>query len=242
MAKMLKTYKGELVEYEIYKLVDYYDPILRQPTVPFKFESIEDNKRAHYIAFSLAETLAKLEGLGLSANQVGINERVCAINMGSEIWTLFNPVITNHSLTPSVYQEGCLSYPGLYLNVDRWDSVTVKFQAINGQFIEQEFSGLTAVCIQHELDHLDGILYTSKVSPIKLEQAKRKVKKNIKRMKLMSAQRAAAEAEAREQNKVVYEKQMLRPAKIAEEDLPQIKILEPGTNTGKATEKFVYNT
>lgn len=239
MARMLKTYKDQLVEYEIYKLVDYYDPILREPTVPFKFESIEDNKRAHYMAFSLAETLSKLEGLGLSANQVGLKERACAINMGNEIWTMFNPVITNHSLTPSTYQEGCLSYPGLYLKVNRWETITVKFQAINGEFIEQEFSGLTAVCIQHELDHLDGVLYTDRVSPIKLEQAKRKVKKNVKRIKLMSEQRAAAEQEFVQS--VVSEKQKMRPKPMDSDQAPVIRILDPSKDTEKTPEKFVYN-
>ena len=177
MAKMIKTYKGQLVEYEIYELVDFYDAILREPTVPFKFESIEDNKRAHYMAFSMAETLGKLEGLGLSANQVGLKERVCAINMGNEIWTMFNPEIVSHSMVPSSYQEGCLSYPGLYLKVERWETITVKFQAINGEWVQETFSGMTAVCIQHELDHLNGVLYTDKVSKLKLEQAKKKVKR-----------------------------------------------------------------
>ena len=194
MPKMIKLYKGDLVEYEVYKLVDYYDPILRQPTVPFKFESVEDNKRAHYIAFSMAETLGTLEGLGLSANQVGMNERFCAINMGHEVWTMFNPQIISHSLVPSKYQEGCLSYPGLYLKVPRWDAITVRFQAINGEFVEKEFTGLTAVCIQHELDHLDGVLFTNKVSQINLERAKRKVKKNLKQMKSLAAVKAAVKA------------------------------------------------
>lgn len=236
MAKMLKTYKDQLVEYEIYKLVDYYDPILRQPTIPFKFESIEDNKRAHYMAFSMAETLGKLEGLGLSANQVGLEERVCAINMGNEIWTMFNPEIISHSLVPSSYQEGCLSYPGLYLKVDRWDSIKIKFQAINGEWVEQEFSGMTAVCIQHELDHLDGILYTDKVSSFRLDQAKRKVKKNVKRLKMFAAQKAEAESKA--ERRVTTEKQALKP--IVSQELPQIQILEPIKQEEKSSDVFVY--
>lgn len=243
MAKMIKTYQGQLVEYEIYKLVDFYDPILREPTVPFKFESIEDNKRAHYIAFSMVETLSKYEGLGLSANQVGLKERVCAINMGNEVWTMFNPEIVTHSMVPSTYQEGCLSYLGLYLKIDRWESVTVKFQAINGEWIQQEFSGLTAVCIQHELDHLDGIMYTDKVSSFKLDQAKRKVKKNLKRIKMYNAQRA--EAIEKEEKLITTEKQFLKPAPVAEKDIPKISILEPNNISAadkKDTGVFVYKT
>jgi len=237
MAKMIKTYKDQLVEYEIYKLVDFYDPILREPTVPFKFESIEDNKRAHYMAFSMAETLSRLEGLGLSANQVGLKERVCAINMGNEIWTMFNPEIVSHSMVPSSYQEGCLSYPGLYLKVDRWETITVKFQAINGGWVQQTFSGMTAVCIQHELDHLDGILYTDKVSRIKLEQAKKKVKKNVKRLKLFAAQKAEAEATA--ERRITTEKQALKP--ISAREVPQIQILDSAGKEEKQNDIFVYN-
>lgn len=178
---MVKYYKGELVEYEILKLVDYYDPILRQPTIPFDFDK-RSGRDASYLAFSLAETCGHYEGLGLSANQVGLRDRICVINMGKEIWTMFNPIIVEKSLTPATYMEGCLSYPGLYLKVQRSNSIKVKFQAVGGEFVEQSVDGLTAVCIQHELDHLDGILYTNKVSPIKLEQAKRKVKSTLKKM------------------------------------------------------------
>ena len=113
MAKMIKTYKGDLVEYEIFNLVDFYDPILRQPCVPVKFDTPEDLKRNHFLAFSMAETLAKYEGLGLSANQVGLKEKVCAVNMGEQIWTLFNPEIIERSEELSTeFTEGCLSYPG----------------------------------------------------------------------------------------------------------------------------------
>ena len=242
MTKKLKFYKGDMLECEIYKLVDFYDPILKEPTVPFKLETHDDFERARYVAFSLAETLSEHEGLGLSANQVGMNERVCAINMGAEIWTLFNPVITSRSLTPSTYQEGCLSYPGLYLTVKRSERITVKFQAVGGQWVEQEFTGLTAVVIQHELDHLDGVLFTDKVSSIKLEQAKRKVKKNIKKMQIYLRERKVQKAQE-EQQMVISEKQKLKP--IASDVVPSIQILEPiQTQTQKPAEvdpgKFVY--
>ncbi len=185
MARMVKFYNGDMIEYEIFKLVDFYDPILREPTIPFDFDA-RPGKDAMFIAMSLVETMDKHKGLGLSANQVGLKDRVCVINMGKEAWTMFNPKIVNSSLAPAEYSEGCLSYPGLFLKVHRSNSITVRFQALNGGFVEQEFSGLTAVCIQHELDHLDGIVYTDRVSKIKLEQAKKKVKQNLKKMKKMT--------------------------------------------------------
>ena len=181
MSKMVKYYNGNLIEYEIYNLVDYYDDVLKTPTIPWDF-SQRTEKEAEYIAFSLAETLGKLQGLGLSANQVGLKDRVCVINAGQEAWVMFNPQIIARTQTFANYSEGCLSYPGLFLKIPRSNNIKVRFQAIGGQLVEKEVEGLTAVCVQHELDHLDGIRYTDLVSPIKLEQAKRKIKKTLKRM------------------------------------------------------------
>lgn len=181
MSKMIKFYNGNLIEYEIYSLVDYYDDVLKQPTTPWDFNT-RTVKEAEYIAFSLVETLGKLQGLGLSANQVGLRDRVCVIHAGEEAWIMFNPEIIQKSEVPANFSEGCLSFPGLYLKIARSNSITVRFQAIGGQFVEKEIDGLTAVCVQHEIDHLNGIRYTDLVSPIKLDQAKRKVKKNLKRM------------------------------------------------------------
>lgn len=231
MGKMVKYYKGNLIEFEILKLVDFYDPILRQPTVPVKFDTLDEQKRASYVAFSLAETLSEMQGLGLSANQVGLKERVCAINMNTEIWTMFNPEIIESSMTPADYAEGCLSYPGLYLKLNRPDHIKVRFQAIGGQTVEHEFDGLTAVCIQHEIDHLDGKVFTDKVSPIKLDQAKRKIKQNLKKMRRFNEQYAKAQQETPEQPK----------AQQIEYNQPTIKIVnDSNPTTAKEPEKFVY--
>ena len=219
MGKSVKYINGDLVEFEIFKLVDYYDSILREPTIPWEHKKY-DPKESEYLAHSLAETMKYYGGLGLSANQVGLKHRICVINMGGEIWTMFNPVILEKGLTPATYQEGCLSYPGLYLKVPRYDHIKVKFEATYGQEVIQEVDGLTAVCIQHEIDHLNGIVYTDKVSPIKLDQAKRKVKKNLKRMKEISAQQELMGAQEQ-----VYQKQ------------DTITI-----NSKNEPEKFVYST
>ena len=228
MSKMVKYYKGDLVEFEILKLVDFYDPILREPTVPVKFETFEEQKRASFLAFSLTETLNKLRGLGLSANQVGLKERVCAVNMGEHIWVMFNPEIIERSETFADFAEGCLSYPGLYLKLKRPDHIKVRFQAIGGQYTEHEFNGLTAVCVQHEIDHLDGKLYTDLVSPIKLDQAKRKIKKNLKKMKefdMMYAEKMLEQES--EQQEIAYEE-------------PKIQILDQEETQKPVPEKFVY--
>lgn len=235
MAKIVKYHNGSLVEYEVYKLVDFYDPILRQPTIPVKLETAADKKHADTIALSLAETLAKSQGLGLSANQCGRTERMFAINMGEQIWTMINPEIIERSETTSDLSEGCLSYPGLYLKLKRPDNIKVKFQAINGEWIEQEFDGLTAVCIQHEIDHLDGKMFTDLVSPIKLDQAKKKVKQNLKRWKKYLEQQELLQKQmASQQVQPVIEKQE-----------PKIQILGGSGalnfEAPKEPEKFVYN-
>jgi len=187
MSRMVKYLNGKLIEYEILKLVDFYDPILRKPTELFDFNSYDADKQSDLYAYSLAETMNHYGGLGLSANQVGINKRICVINMGKEAWVMFNPQIIEKSEKIADFSEGCLSYPGLYVKIGRSDHIKVRFQAIGGQFVEKEFDGLTAVCIQHELDHLDGIVYTDRISPINLEKAKRKVKTNLKKMARIKA-------------------------------------------------------
>lgn len=181
MSKIVKYVNGNLVEYEVLHLVDFYDPILREPTVPFDFEK-RSPQEAESIAHSLVEVMNRHGGLGLSANQVGLKDRVCVVNMGEVAWTLFNPEIIRSSFVPADFSEGCLSYRGLYVKCNRPDNITVRFQAIGGQTVEKEFDGLTAVCVQHEIDHLNGILFTDRISPINLEKAKRKVKSNLKKM------------------------------------------------------------
>lgn len=179
MSKIVRYKDGMLIEYEILKLVDFYDPILRTPTVPYNFANRKD---AEYIMYSLAETMSRYGGLGLSANQVGLKDRVCVVNMGEKVWVMFNPQIIESSGKIADFQEGCLSYPGLYIKCNRLDHIKVKFQAVGGEFVEHEFDGLTAVCVQHEIDHLDGIVYTNHISPIKLDIAKKKVKLNLKKL------------------------------------------------------------
>jgi peptide deformylase len=182
MARQAKLFNGKLIEFEIRELVDFYDPILRKPTKPFDFTETPQ-REVEFYCYSMAMNLNEYpEGLGLSANQIGWDLRMCAINLGTHNAVFFNPEIVEASEPVSVYYEGCLSYPGLLLKIPRSEKIKIKFQAPAGNWLEETFEGLTAVCIQHEIDHLDGIVYTDKVSPITLDRAKRKVKSNIKKM------------------------------------------------------------
>lgn len=197
----MKYYNGNLVEYEVFKLIDFYDDLLRTPTIPWDFNT-RSHSESESLAFSLAETMTKYGGLGLSANQVGLKDRVCVINLGTEAWVMFNPKIISKSEVPSTYSEGCLSYPGLFLKVPRSNSIKVRFQTAGGDFIEQQMDGLTAVCVQHEIDHLDGILFTQKVSKLKLEQAKKKTKSNLKKMKNLSLAKEEYEENSKSEKKI----------------------------------------
>ncbi len=179
--RKLKFVNGDMIEYEELKLVDKYDPILRQPTEDIDFGSVP-GKEISFLGMSLMETLNKLGGLGLSANQVGLKHRIMALNLDSKIWCLINPKVIERSSDTTSFKEGCLSFPGLFLTIGRPSSITVEFQAFNGEKITQKFDGLTATVVQHELDHLDGKVFTDLVPKVILERERKKIKKNTRRM------------------------------------------------------------
>lgn len=184
MSKKIAFIDGEMVEWEIYPLVDQYDPILRQPTIPVDFEAA--GKNVAYKSYSLMKSVEHYNGLGLSANQCGLRDRICVINHIEEgkVFSLINPVVVAKSEELSHFKEGCLSFMGLFLEISRPKWVEVEFKAGNGESVTKKFEGIWATCVLHELDHLDGIVFTSLVSPIKLDIAKRKVKQNLRKMRI----------------------------------------------------------
>jgi peptide deformylase len=128
-------------------------------------------------ASSLVETCKKHNGLGLSANQCGYNYRVFVMGSGDEYVAFFNPKITSFSAETTKLEEGCLSSKDLFLNIERPTSIEVEYQDYNGITKTAKFAGLTARCFQHELDHLNGIVYTTHVKPLAMQMA---MKKRIK--------------------------------------------------------------
>jgi len=192
MSRSIKIVDGQLIEYEIFKLRDKYDPMLRRQTTPVDFDRMEGTN-VSFIAMSLMETCNKLGGLGLSANQcIGQYHSMCAVNMLDEnkIYCMINPKILEFSETKSELKEGCLSFPGLLLKVRRPEWVEVEFFAIGGERIQRRYEGITSTIIQHELDHLNGICYTDIVPKVNLEIAQRKVSANLHKMKRMTNARA----------------------------------------------------
>jgi len=179
MAKKLKYINGEMYEYEDFSLVDCYNSILKETLPLYDFK---DAKEARYLAVSLLETMKNNHGVGLAANQVGLNHRVFVMGAEGVGYAFFNPTIMSTEGT-EMFAEGCLTFPGLFLPIKRPATVTLKYQDMNGEEKEQTFGGLSARIILHEYDHLEGIVYTSKVSPIILEREKRHVKSNMKKLK-----------------------------------------------------------
>ena len=113
---------------------------------------------------NMKETMLAENGIGLSAPQVGVNLRVIVIQLMSAgklvgpVQEMINPVITNYSDDTMEYEEGCLSIPGEYIRIDRPRSIHVKFQTLSGKYKKWFLKGLEARIVQHEIDHLDGVL------------------------------------------------------------------------------------
>ena len=177
--KKIKLIDGQMYEYEIYDFVDAYDNILSQKIELFDFSN--PPKPPRYLAVSLIETMAKKRGVGLAANQVGLPYRVFVMGMETVAFACFNPEVISTEGDETVL-EGCLSFPGLYLKVNRPYGIQVRYTDMNGVTQEKRFDGLTARIFQHELDHLNGVRFTSLVSSTSLDIARRKVKKNLKKL------------------------------------------------------------
>lgn len=115
---------------------------------------------------NMKETMLAENGIGLSAPQVGVNLRVIVIQLMSAgklvgpVQEMINPVITNYSDDTMEYEEGCLSIPGEYIRINRPRSIHVKFQTLSGKYKKWFLKGLEARIVQHEIDHLDGVLMT----------------------------------------------------------------------------------
>jgi peptide deformylase len=136
-------------------------------------------------ASSLVETCKKYNALGLSANQSGFDYRVFVAGSGDSYVAFFNPVIVSVSEEKSKMEEGCLSFPDLFLNVERPATIEVLYQDFTGAEKTAKFAGLTARCFQHELDHMNGVCYTEKVKPLAMQMAlKKKAKLALQRKHL----------------------------------------------------------
>lgn len=127
----------------------------------------------------MLETMYAAPGIGLAATQVNVQLRIIVMDLSeekNEPIVLINPEILNKSGTEES-EEGCLSVPGFYEKVTRAEAVKIKGLGRNGESISMDAEGLLAVCVQHEIDHLEGKLFVDYLSPLKRQLARRKVKK-----------------------------------------------------------------
>lgn len=160
-------------------------PILTHPNerlhiVAKPVEKVDDRIRT--LLADMAETMYASRGIGLAATQVDVHERVVVIDLSEEhnqLLTLINPVITKKN-GETTYEEGCLSVPGIYDTVTRAETITVEFLDANGDKQTLDAEGLLAICIQHELDHLQGKLFVEYLSPLKQNRIKTKLKKRAR--------------------------------------------------------------
>lgn len=138
------------------------------------------DERIRTLVRDMAETMYDAPGVGLAATQVDVHERVVVIDVSEDrngLIALINPEIVWASEERKLNEEGCLSVPGIYDNVERAERVRVRALDENGVSREIEAEGLLAVCIQHELDHLVGKVFVEYLSPLKQSRVKTKMKK-----------------------------------------------------------------
>lgn len=148
-------------------------PILRQPCQEFDFSNPPCDPVQ--LAKDLNDTMISLDGLGLSANQVGYNYRVFVLRIeNNEPFALFNPKIVSTSDNIITMKEGCLSFPLLFLNVKRPDALRVRFTNQYGETNTQRFIGMSARVVLHEYDHMEGKVFTQAASKFEAERALRK--------------------------------------------------------------------
>jgi len=163
----------------IFKLVPPDWPTLYQVLPEFNFKKPPVNPAE--FASSLVETCKSNNGLGLSANQCGYPHRVFVMGTGEEYVAFFNPELI--STDGEVHMdEGCLSFPMLTLKVTRPKTIQVKYQDFKGETHTKTFEGLTARCFLHELDHMNGIVYTDRTKPLALQLGLKKLSKLNKKM------------------------------------------------------------
>ena len=168
----------------IYKLINNEDKILETPTDSFDFDNpIVEPKE---FAENLAETMIANKGLGLSAPQCGYNTSVFVVGDPRDketIMGMFNPKVVDYSEEQILMYEGCLSFPGLLIKIKRPENVRIRFQDMNGETLTRLFTGVSSRAVQHEFDHLQGILFQKKANRVHLESAKNKQKKWARLMK-----------------------------------------------------------
>ena len=159
-------------------ILEFPDPRLRTKAAPVTaFDAA-----LKQLSEDMLETMYEAPGIGLAATQVNVHRQLLVLDVSEEKnqpMVLVNPKITAKEGT-QVYQEGCLSVPGIFADVERAERIHVEAQDALGQPLSFDADGLLAVCIQHEMDHLEGVLFIDHLSKLKRDRSLAKVKKAAK--------------------------------------------------------------
>jgi len=160
------------------RILEFPDPRLRKKAKPV--DTVDAQLRT--LIDDMFETMYEAPGIGLAATQVDVHRRLLVADVSSEKddpWVLINPVIIEQDGV-EVSEEGCLSVPGYYEEVQRAEHVRVRYLDREGNEVESEFDGLLAVCVQHEMDHLEGKLFVDYLSEAKRQRIRKRLEKDRK--------------------------------------------------------------
>jgi peptide deformylase len=160
------------------KITKFPDPILREKIPDFDFGNTDIDPKE--LEKQMLELMYAHDGIGLAANQVGVKARMFVMghkdNPESGM-AFFNPMIVANTETIEDLEEGCLSFPGIYVKIKRPSAIKARWQNSSGEWEEGEFDGYNCKCFLHEFDHLEGITYQDRVSSLKWALATKKLKK-----------------------------------------------------------------
>lgn len=147
-----------------FDLTLYPDPVLRKPSEDVR--AFDDELQA--IVTAMFERMRKSNGVGLAAPQVGLKKRILVLNptgKPEDDLALVNPTLVERTGDVTLFEEGCLSFPGIYAEIKRPERCRVRAFTVTGEAIEQEYDGFVSRIIQHEFDHLEGVLLVDRMSP-----------------------------------------------------------------------------
>ena len=178
----------KILKLMILPILSYGNSILKKKALPISLKT----KNLKRLIKNMWETMYAAQGVGLAAPQIGESIRLFIVDtypfsdnedlsiserkfLKSFKMVFINPEIVEENGNECIFNEGCLSIPGIREDVKRKDSIIIKFQDLNGKFIKESFSGIAARVIQHEYDHIEGVLFTDKLSYLKKKTIKRKL-------------------------------------------------------------------
>lgn len=162
------------------KIVNYPEPVLLTVGQPVAEEEFGENLQR--LVADMFETMYQAKGIGLAAPQIGVSKRLFVMDVPieesekSDKFVMINPEIIRRE-GEQIGDEGCLSFPGIYAKIRRDARAVVRYQDVFGDFQELDAADLSARCVLHETDHCDGIVFLDRMTVLKRELAKRKIKK-----------------------------------------------------------------